>query len=591
MQNDGRKQRLIKKKAAGSPWRVRLLVIVLFIAGAATIIFSNSFLTQRFTDTLSKQSQLTAALYSGNMISMLERQALLPLVLARDPVFISALRSQDYTNTSRRLIEFTAEISASSIDLLDLDGRVVASSDRRQIGKSLADQPYYVTSLREAGTGFTVTQSADNDRLLNFQYSRRIQDQQAPLGIIVVRVDLSQLEESWKRRGDTVVVTDSEDNIVLASYPFWRSNTLSSVLAAAPTGNTVFTAFHTPRNSAEENPYIFLNDNLLLRSEIKTGFRGWRLTYFARIDSVRSRVNGILALEIMALALLMAAGLYLGNTRLKRQSRKIAAESEQLRRLNARLSEEIEERQRVERNLEVAEQSLEQASKLAALGQMSAAVSHELNQPLAAMKTYLAGARLLLKQDRADETISSFHRIDDLIERMGAITRQLKSFARKGSDEPIEVDLRDAVDGSLAMMSPQLRGSRVEIKKILPPHPVMVSADPVRLDQIIVNLLRNAIEAVDGEPEPWIEILVTKGHMTRLTVRDNGTGLEDPDALFEPFYTTKRPGEGVGLGLAISAGIASELGGRLTARNAEPKGAIFELQMPSRSSIATKAAE
>ncbi|MEO0913774.1 MAG: ATP-binding protein, partial [Pseudomonadota bacterium] len=462
---------------------------------------------------------------------------------------------------------------------------------RRQIGATLSEEPYYVSALRETGTVFTVTQDEENERILRFQYSRRVQAQQETLGIIVVRVDLSRLEESWSRRGDTVVVTDTEDRIILSSYPFWRSNTLTSVLAAAPAPTSVLRAFSTPRNSAEENPYVFLNNAHLLRSEIKTGFRGWRLTYFARIDSVRTRVNGILALEIMVLALLMAGGLYLGNTRLQRQSKKIAAESIQLRRLNARLSEEIEERQRVERDLEVAEQSLEQASKLAALGQMSAAVSHELNQPLAAMKTYLAGARLLLQRQRGDEALSSFHRIDDLIERMGAITRQLKSFARKGSDEPIQVDLRDAVDGSLAMMTPQLRDSRVEIRKILPPHPVIVSADPVRLDQIIVNLLRNAIEAVDAEAEPWIEILVTKGQQTRLTVRDNGTGLEDPDALFEPFYTTKKPGEGVGLGLAISAGIAAELGGKLTARNAEPRGAVFELRMPNASSLTPKAAE
>ncbi len=572
-------------------WRIRFLVLFGFTICAVIIIGSNSFLTKRFSDTLGKQSQLTAALYSGNMISMLERQALLPLVLARDPVFISALRSKDYTNTSRRLIEFTAEISASSIDLLDLEGRVVASSDRRAIGASLGDQSYFVSALREANTVFTVAQLEQNDRIFKFQYSRRIQAQQETLGIIVVRVDLTRLEESWKSRGDTVVVTDSADRVILSSNAFWRSNTLTNILSSAPRPKSVLQAFQTPRNSAEANPFVYLQGNHLLRSEIKTGFRGWRLTYFARIDSVRARVNGVLALEIMALSLLMAGGLYLGNTRLHRQSKRIAEESEQLRKLNSRLSEEVEERQRVERDLEVAEQSLEQASKLAALGQMSAAVSHELNQPLAAMKTYLAGSKLLLQRDRPDEALSSFHRINDLIERMGAITRQLKSFARKGTDKPLEVDIRDAVDGSLSMMTPQLRDMKLEIRKIMPPHPVFVSADPVRLEQIIVNLLRNAIEAVDAEPEPWIEILVVQGQKTRLTVKDNGIGLEDPDALFEPFYTTKKPGEGVGLGLAISAGIAAELGGRLTARNAEPKGAIFELQMPSVTAATQRAAE
>ena len=175
---------------------------------------------------------------------------------------------------------------------------------------------------------------------------------------------------------------------------------------------------------------------------------------------------------------------------------------------------------------------------------------------------------------------------------MGTITRQMKSFARKGADSLVDVDIRDAVDGSLAMMAPQLGQTRVEVRKTMPNVPVLVKADPVRLDQIIVNLLRNAIEASANEPHPLIDILVVQGRQVSLSVRDNGHGIENPDALFEPFYTTKKPGEGVGLGLAISAGIAKELGGRLRARNAEPQGAIFELHLPRADSVpAAQAAE
>ncbi|MBD3624133.1 MAG: sensor histidine kinase, partial [Rhodobacteraceae bacterium] len=82
-----------------------------------------------------------------------------------------------------------------------------------------------------------------------------------------------------------------------------------------------------------------------------------------------------------------------------------------------------------------------------------------------------------------------------------------------------------------------------------------------------------------------------QGRQVSLSVRDNGHGIKDPDALFEPFYTTKKPGEGVGLGLAISAGIAKELGGRLLARNAEPQGAIFELRLPRADARVAQAAE
>jgi two-component system, NtrC family, C4-dicarboxylate transport sensor histidine kinase DctB len=256
--------------------------------------------------------------------------------------------------------------------------------------------------------------------------------------------------------------------------------------------------------------------------------------------------------------------------------------------LNAQLQREIAERQKAEKSLAVAEQTLAQSSKLAVLGEMSASVSHELNQPLAAMKTYLAGARLLLQRRRPDEALSSFQRIDDLIERMGAITRQLKSFARKGGEAFEPVDLRSCVSGALAMMEPQLKTRAVKITRSLPRHAVMVQADRIRLEQVIINLLRNALDAIQNHRAPQIDITLAQdlptGPFDRQTavlcVRDNGDGITDLENLFEPFFTTKAPGEGVGLGLAISSGIVKDLGGRLTARNAAEGGAIFEVALP-----------
>jgi two-component system C4-dicarboxylate transport sensor histidine kinase DctB len=248
--------------------------------------------------------------------------------------------------------------------------------------------------------------------------------------------------------------------------------------------------------------------------------------------------------------------------------------------LNSRLQRAIAEREKVKKDLEEAELTLLQSSKLAALGEMSAAVSHELNQPLAAMKTYLAGARLLLQRRRPDEALSSFQRIDDLIERMGAITRQLKSYARKGGEAFEEVDLRACVSSALAMMEPQLRARVVKISRGMPRQPVLVMADRLRLEQVIINLLRNALDATKDSKDPQIDILLAAGDTATLTVRDNGHGIENLETLFEPFYTTKKPGEGIGLGLAISSGIVTDLGGRLTAHNADGGGAVFEMELP-----------
>ena len=141
-------------------------------------------------------------------------------------------------------------------------------------------------------------------------------------------------------------------------------------------------------------------------------------------------------------------------------------------------------------------------------------------------------------------------------------------------------DMGEALASSLSMMEPQLKARRVKITKILPDTPVRVLGDRMRIEQVLVNLLRNAIDATKSEAEPQVEIILAAGETVTLAVRDNGAGIENLTALFEPFYTTKAPGDGVGLGLAISSGIVTDLGGRLTARNGENGGAVFEMQLP-----------
>jgi two-component system C4-dicarboxylate transport sensor histidine kinase DctB len=432
----------------------------------------------------------------------------------------------------------------------------------------------------DEGNNTAYTRIPRGNEGFGFFYSRRIEDAGTVLGVIVVEVDLSLHEESWRRARVKVVVTDGDGVALLASEPQWRGRTLDEVLAAAANPTRVGQALTEARRSLASSSYVYISGTPHLRNEAKVNFRNWNLTYFATLEGVRARVNSVLALILMGLAIAVALAFYLLSRRTRAENRKVRRESDELRLLNRRLSAEIAARQRVERTLKDAEQSLEQASKLAALGQMSAAVSHELNQPLAAMKTYLAGARLLLQRRRPEEALSSFQRIDDLIDRMGGITRQLKSYARKGDVDLEPVDMRDSVRAALSMMAPQLGKMAATITTTLPSEPAVVMADPLRIEQIIVNLLRNAIDAVKGQQERRISILLVLGETILLSIADNGPGIRDADKLFEPFYTTKKPGEGLGLGLAISAGFAAELGGRLVARNAPDGGAVFELVLP-----------
>src|SRR6056297_2307754 len=559
-------------------WRARVLLFGLFLIAVAVVFTTNRLLTDRFTENTRNRAELRLVLYSGNLLSELRQNAIVPQLLARDPALISALNTQDYAQSTQRLISFLEEIGAASLMLLDKDGRAVATTERNRLGENHKQAAYYVDALRSRDTVFKVLQ--DDAGQYSFTYSRRIETQNGVLGVIVVAVDLRKYERAWAGISDAVMVTDSEGRIILATEPRWRGLTEGEALAREPASSAIQRAIQATSDWTALPADAYVRGEAVMRVEGRVAFRGWRIASFTTYAAVRDKVNGYLALEIMGFAILLALAFYFLNRKAALRLAMFQRESAELRALNARLQREIAERRRVQENLAQAEQTLQQSSKLAVLGEMSAAVSHELNQPLAAMKTYLAGARMLLTRNRPDEALTSFQRIDDLIERMGAITKQLKSYARQSGDTFSPVNMGDAVASALAMMEPQLRQRKITITRTLPDQPVMIMGDRVRVEQVIINLLRNAIDATETLPDASIDILLAAGETAVLTVRDNGHGIGDFKNLFEPFYTTKQPGDGVGLGLAISSGIVNDLGGRLVARNAPDGGAVFEVQLP-----------
>ncbi|SEL06959.1 two-component system, NtrC family, C4-dicarboxylate transport sensor histidine kinase DctB [Roseivivax marinus] len=559
-------------------WRVRTALLALFVAAVATIWVTNQLLTARFTETTRNRAELRLVLYSGNLLSEIRRYQLVPQLMALDQTLISALSAEEYVQSSQRLIFYADQIGGASLRLLDRDGRTVAATDRARLGEAHRQESYFVDAMRSNATVFTAVRNETGD--FSFYYSRKVETGGTTLGVIVVELDLGKFERAWAGISDAVLVTDSEGQIILATEPRWRGLPVQEALTREPPNSAIERAIQATADWTSVSADAYVRGEAVMRIDGRIPFRGWSISSFTTYASVRERVNAVLALEIMVFALLAALAFYAMSRKTAIRMALFQRESAELRRLNNRLQREIAERERVQENLAVAEQTLEQSSKLAALGEMSAAVSHELNQPLAAMKTYLAGARLLLRRNRPEEAQTAFHRIDDLIERMGAITKQLKSYARKGDDTLVPVDMGEALASALSMMEPQLKSRKVRISRILPDHPVRVLGDRVRIEQVLVNLLRNALDATKGVRNPEIEVLLASGETATLSVRDNGHGIEDLDALFEPFYTTKQPGDGTGLGLAISSGIVADLGGRLTARNAEGGGAVFEMQLP-----------
>ena len=567
------------RKERSFPWRLPVVLFIFLLISIVTLWVSNAWLTERFSESMRNKLEVRLTLYSGNLKSELQRNSIVPKLLARDQELIGALHSQDFSTSTQRLIDFVDEIGAASLMLLDKDGRTVASTDRNNLGSMHREKAFFVEATRSNETVFTIVPQETGG--VDFYYSRRIEFQNRFIGVVSVEVDLHKFERAWAGISDSIMVLDSEGKIILATDPRWRGVSETEALAKRPAETALSQAVQFTAGLTGYRDSTYVQGEAVMRIAGRVPFRGWQIVSFTAFSSVREKVNSILALEVMGFTLMLAMIFYLVNRRTRVRLKIFENESAELRRLNERLQREIAEREKVQKTLEVAEQSLEQSSKLAALGEMAAAVSHELNQPLAAMKTYLAGAGLLLSRNRPDETLSAFHRIDDLIERMGAITRQLKTYARKGSETFSPVDMSAALSSSLSMMEPQLKHSNIRLEKVISEQSVVVIGDRVRLEQVLINLLRNAVDAVKTVPDPVIEIMLSRGETVTLSVRDNGSGIEELDLLFEPFHTTKKDGDGVGLGLAISSGIVKDHGGRLTARNSDEGGAVFEVQLPA----------
>jgi two-component system, NtrC family, C4-dicarboxylate transport sensor histidine kinase DctB len=568
----------IRTPRLGLPGWGKALVGTLIALALAVMWVLHGWLSETFTAETRSRAELRLVLYAGNIEAELLRTQVVPILLTRDPVLREALQSANYASVSQLLMGLQSDVGSGPIELIDLQGRVVGATDRNRLGVLRATETVFIEARRQNDTVFAL-QSRDSGGY-GFFFARAIRQGGLITGVVVVEVDLAKFERAWAGFADAVALMDNEGRIILATEPRWRGRTEAEALALRDAPSVISRAMRATADWAGRGPDAFVSNVGVLRSETRVRHRGWKLIGFSRYDGVREKVWGVLAGVALGFALVLAALFYMLTRSAWRQSARMMRESDELRALNARLQREIAAREKAQGDLKVAEQTLAQSSKLAVLGEMSAAVSHELNQPLAAMKTYLAGARLLLNRRRAEEALVSFHRIDDLIDRMGAITRQLKSFARKGDAAFAPVDLRACLTEALTMMEPRLREGRVLVIRTLPRQSVMVMGDPLRLEQVIVNLLRNAIDATRSVNAPQIDLILTQGDTVTLTVRDNGTGIAEIERVFEPFHTSKPAGHGVGLGLAISSGIVADHGGRLTARNLPDGGAAFDITLP-----------
>ena len=531
------------------------------------------------------------ALYANSLHTLIDRYRALPAVLALDPELRSALdgavspEQQDLLN--RKLEKINGAAQSSTLELLDHTGLAVAASNWRlpssYVGHNYGFRPYF-SQTRTQGTGRFYAVGVTSGIPGYFLSSAVTRDNGEFLGAMVVKLEFPELEREWRQGTDTLLVSDARGIIFIANQPGWRYRTLkplsdgdhAELKATRQYDKQPLTplAYQSKRRFDDNSDLArvegpdgtadYLWESLPLPAE------GWTLHLLRRPQ---------IAFEDSRNAGLAAAGLWLAvvflllflnqRWRLAKMRQRSREELEQL----------VEERTR---DLRTAQDGLVQSAKLAALGQMSAALAHEINQPLTAQRMQLATLRLLLDHGRVDDAYKALKPVDDMLTRMAALTGHLKTFARKSPSGLRErLDLATVVDQSLELLDARLRDEGIGTVLDLT-RPAWVRGDAIRLEQVLINLLRNALDAMANKPRKRLEIrLHADEQLWQLTVSDSGGGIaeEHLNNVFDPFFTTKPVGDGLGLGLAVSYAIVHELGGRLSAGN-RGDGAVFTLTLP-----------
>ncbi|WP_419903755.1 sensor histidine kinase [Kiloniella sp.] len=547
---------------------------------------------------LSKVGIDRLSLYHGTLHSALEKHRYLPFVLSRDEEIQELLSVQDGREglvlaVNRSLNATNQKAESDVLYVLNSEGTTLAASnwleERSFVGHNYAFRPYYKDAIEGGEVGFFAVGATTG--VPGFFMSHAVISETGVSGVIVAKVDLRPLQQQWHDGGEHVIVTDNNGVIFLSSRDEWRYRTVSPISEAS------MAKIRTDRQfaGADLDPLklkkldIFGRDVFEINGERylvltrNAGKPGWNMHFLTPFKFIREKQQTTLLIGVVLLVLFLMGGLFLRERRQKLRSAQRARAADRYKAINEILQVEIDERKRTEGQLLKTQADLVQTGKLAALGQMSAAIAHEINQPMAAIRTFTASARLLLGKGKREQVAQSLEEISFLTERMGKITGELKTFARKAPVEYQVVDLREALNRAIALMQTvcEQEGVTVQFRDL--GDLVPVNGDIIRLEQVFVNLLRNAADAIEGCDEK--KILVTLRSINDyvlVIVEDNGTGIEPEimDQLFDPFFTTKDVGKGVGLGLSISYGIVKDFGGNIHVENLAIGGARFVVEFP-----------
>jgi len=607
----------------------RLLIFFALVAGLVVACgLTYSIAWQSGIDHLRRNASVRVDRTTSALKSTLERYESLPYLLAEHPIVQDVLVSPTPANVARAnvyLEDLNRHARATVTYIIPLDGFCVAASNWRGpgsfVGAGYQFRPYFLDAVKGSVGRFfgigTISQAP------GYYISQPVRREGKIVGVAVVKLDLE-----WFQGADAsepLVVTDDHGVIFLSSVPAWKYHTIRPL--SGPIADSIYQARQYAQQPIAALPVSIertLEGNAqivrigggryaprYLASRRGMGEPDWHLITLSPVDPVDADARKATIVTAFGYVSLVLLAFYWRMRRARVRevmrsrallqkayaelNRRVAERTADLSQANEQLQKEVAERTRAEQELRAAHDELIQASKLAALGQMAAGITHELNQPLAALRGFSDNTRVLLERGDQASARENLEAIAALTERMGKITNQLKLFVGRARPRSARAPIVRALRNVVALLQKRLQGVEVEFAlldahsgmrtplSLADDHPELIAhCDDLRLEQVLINLLGNALDATADvhPPRISIEIEVADANLS-FAVSDNGPGIPDEvlPHLFEPFFTTKEMGHGLGLGLAISSSIARDCGGTLVARNAQDGGALFVLTL------------
>ena len=601
-------------------WLAATLALVAM--AAAIVAFGLPWARQSQLDQLAQRSEGTLRLAVSALRGHMRRYEALPPLIADDDDIKELLRepSEARRNEIDRYLKATnAELESSDIYVMLPDGNTIAASNydgpASFVGENFSYRPYFTEAIEGRTGRFFALGTTSLKR--GYYFSAPVRDGGRITGVVVIKVDIEPIEASWAGSDYEFVVTDPEGIIFMTGRDDWLYSSLlpltdermartqssrryaNAILRELPVvaANAGGRDLLTIREPAGRTEYLALDEPM--------AEAGWTVRVLAdtapAYAEANSRIVGLLlllSLAVLAATIVLQRRARLAERiRLQRQAQeelehRVAERTADLAQVNNQLATEVAERRETEAELRKTQADLVQAGKLAALGQMSAALSHEFNQPLAALRSYAENGGTLIERGRIGDARENFTRISGLVERMSTIARHLRNFARKPNEVLGPVALAEVVDDTLQIIGWRLKAADATLITDLPP--LHVRAGAVRLQQVLVNILSNAADAVEGLADRRIELsAAAEDEQVVIRIRDHGPGIAPAVAarIFDPFFSTKGVGKGLGLGLSISYNIVKDFGGTLEAMNHADGGAEFVVTLARAGPALAEAAE